>query len=205
LKFDSRGNEQWHIPIEAHHDISYDGTIIQTKDNGYIIVDKTAMTKLTSSGVLQWQRFSPIWYQHYNSIIETDDSGYLVVGLMGREGPTRGTITKFDSNGTQEWEKLFDGSAAITMSSCSQLVKTSGYTNSSHYMTAAIVKINANGELLWKKDYKPTYIDYVWELKAVEQKADKGFAVMEIKSWIWSGDGKEKGLWLLKTDENWDF
>lgn len=26
--------------------------------------------------------------------------------------------------------------------------------------------------------------------------------LMGVKSWSWSGDGKEKGLWVLKTDDN---
>lgn len=317
MKFDSLGNEEWHTPIEAHHEISFDGTISQTKDNGYIVVDQASITKLNSSGVLQWQQIPPVWYQYYNSVIETDDLGYLVVGMIGGLTPARGTIIKFSSNGSQEWEKFFDGEAAITMSSCSQIVKTSGndymiagthqrpsidfelaiaridalgniywvknyahswqtfymgveirpanngfiigstslasdnsqrarmvrisesgdiiwdqsfqwggyettckgirstddgnflfvggYTNSQHYETAIIVKLNSNGDLLWKKDYKPTYQDFVWEFRGVEQTVDSGFILMGIKAWIWSGDGKDKGLWLLKTDKNGDY
>lgn len=317
FKFDSLGNEQWHTPLEAHHEISFDGTILQTKDNGYIITDQASITKLNSNGVLQWQQVTPLWYQYYNSVVETDDSGFLVVGMIGGLGRAKGAITKFDSNGNQVWENLFDSVAAVTMASCNQIIRTSGnnymvagtnqkpsleyelavakiddlgniywvkhyedpwetfymkveirsaangfivgstslakddsnrarmvkisesgdliwdknfqwggyetycksicaladgnflfvggYTDSQFEETAAMVKINANGELLWKKDYKPDYMDFVWDLRDVVQTADKGFAVMGIKAWIWSGDGKDRGLWFIKTDENGDY
>src|SRR5690606_18207878 len=115
-------------------------------------------------------------------------------------------MVKIDENGTLVWDKAFVwGGYESTCEAISSLedgnfLFVGGYTDFYHYETAIIVKIDSSGELLWKKDYKPNYPDFVWEFRGVEQTRDKGFMLMGVKSWIWSGDGKEKGLWILKTD-----
>ena len=44
-------------------------------------------------------------------------------------------------------------------------------------------------------------MDYSWEAFDVKSTNDNGFILSGNKSWIWSGDGKEQGLWVIKTDE----
>jgi hypothetical protein len=156
LKVDSLGYEQWHTQVSGN---TAGVAIIQAKDKGFVMVG-SAVTKIDASGELQWQHLSPSWTQQYNAVVETDDLGYLVVG-MESSAAARGSMTKFSVDGTQQWEKFFDGEASTTMSTCGDIVKTSD----NNYVIAgahqkptvdfelATAEIDAQGNILWIKNY----------------------------------------------------
>jgi hypothetical protein len=48
-------------------------------------------------------------------------------------------------------------------------------------------------------------MDYIWSGSDVKQTTDGGFVLTGAKGWVWNGYGKERGLWVLKTDENGNF
>ena len=93
IRTDASGNEQWN---ETYGGASFDfaSCTIQTNDGGYAMVGTTYsfvdgsgcfwLVKTDSEGRAQWnQTYLVTGSDHGNSLLQTSDSGYLLVGLSG--------------------------------------------------------------------------------------------------------------------------
>jgi len=133
IKLDTNGTIQWQK--------SYGGTgsdearcVKQTNDGGYIIAgisnsnngDVTGnhgmndywITKLSSTGVIQWQKsYGGTGYDEPYCIQKTTDGGYIVAGfsesndgdVTGNHGDYDYWLLKLDSAGTIQWQKSLGG------------------------------------------------------------------------------------------------
>ncbi len=250
VKIDSVGNKQW--------DKRYGGTIDdifwdlqQTADGGYILGgysnsgisgDKTQedrdpthfygdywVVKIDSVGNKQWdKRFGGIMDESLQSIIQTNDGGYVLGGFSSSDSSgdktqhTRGYsdywVVKIDSVGNKEWDKRFGGTDGEGISS---VVKTNdgGYilagssdSNAGGDITALgcvtglyywLVKINDTGNKEWDKAYGSTAAE---GLQHIEHTNDGGYLLSGSSTTATAScDKSENNLgfsqtWVVKID-----
>lgn len=205
LKFDANDELQWNKTYGGSLD-DRGNDIIQTQDGGYVIVgysksadeDVTAnagahdlwIVKLTATGSISWEKsLGYIGTDKAQSVIQTSDDGYFVVGLLdvtasGGEGNSRATQhaggdywgIKLDASGNTEWTKYFGGNNSELPYDTIQTAD-SGYiiigtsdstdvdiTNNKGQYDFWIVKINATGSLVWEKSFGGTGIDEAYSV-----------------------------------------
>ncbi len=93
LKGDSIGGVQW----EKTYGNGTAYSIIETSDGGYVLAANGNITKLDSTGNMQWTNACVV----ANSLIKTDDGGYLVAAGNGA------ALVKLDAEGSTEWSQPY--------------------------------------------------------------------------------------------------
>lgn len=174
--------------------------IIQTSDGGYLIAGSTVdsidytytffnMTKISKSGEEQWMLngssylFTDIGYLYNvgNSVIETNDSGYVAAGSIDYQYfgwlHTDIYVVKTDRTGRILWNyQNFDSSQMFNVAN--QIIQTlddgyilicedGGFLGGFQY--DIIIKLDSDGKEKWRKYYQ------VLNGKSVLQTIDKGF------------------------------
>jgi|TARA_B110000902_G_scaffold242124_1_gene293168 hypothetical protein len=245
-KLDATGNILW------EKSFGFSGTdqafsSIQTLDGGYLItgtLDVTASSqqgndrsslssrhaggdywaiKLDASGTKQWRRFfGGSNTDSANDVIQTEDSGFLMVGLSdsididisNNKGTYDFWVVKINSNGELVWEKSYGGEESdqayeITKTSDGNFVIT-GDTRSdnldviTNYGSADIwtIKISPLGEIIWKKTFGGSSFD---SSKAIIPSRDGGFYIAgnsrSINNDLTSNKGNND-VWVLKISES---
>lgn len=220
IKTNANGIEQWNK--------TYGGTasdfsrfVEQTSDGGYIIVGKTSsygqgdgdiwLIKTNSDGIEQWNKtHGGISYEWGNSVQQTSDGGYIIVGVTNSYGLGAGDVwlLKTNATGDKQWSKTFGGKSWDVGHSV-QKTNDGGYiiaggTQSfgSGYDDVWLIKTDAAGVEQWNKTYGGLEFDVGWY---VLQTSDSGFVIVgETQSY-----GHEEGdVWLIKTNadgiEQWN-
>lgn len=194
VKFDGVGTKLWEKNIGGG---SYEigNSIQQTADGGYILSGQTYsygnldgdyyLVKTDASGNVQWEKtygHPHLQECHYAQI--TPDGGYILVGdadtVPNGLGDTDIWMIKTDSNGDIIWDKVFGGSkkdGGKTVENTSDggfivagITRSFGLTNPDYFL----YKIDALGNLDWKKNYGGTRHDHAY--RAIET-SDFGFAI----------------------------
>ena len=149
-------------------------SIIQTNDNGYMIVgtymDAAYLIKTNGNGIEQWNFTLPQSpSSKFTSFQQTSDGGYIVCGtIRNSTNPTNGSyndaiVIKFDNNGVEQWRNELDGST----NSCDCIKQNiddsytlSGYQNNSPSTPGNwnddgnyLIKLDQNGNLIWSKRF----------------------------------------------------
>ncbi|HMT27436.1 MAG TPA: hypothetical protein PKD96_03965, partial [Candidatus Absconditabacterales bacterium] len=209
LKTDSLGNLQWQKSYGGSYR-DYLNDVKQTSDGGYVVVGTANssdgdvvgshgggdcwLLKLSSTGVIQWQKSIGSDSDDDGIGIEkTSDGGYIVLGcsaanngdISGNHGAHDYWIIKLDDLGNLQWEKSYGGSANDLARSFS---KTSdggyiitGYTESNDgdittlnkgYSDIWIVKIDSLGVIQWQKSYGGSGYD---DPTSISQTSDGGY------------------------------
>lgn len=172
--------------------------IIKTSDNGFLVVGNTDsddgnitvhhgtvsysdfwIVKLTSAGNMSWQKsFGGTQDDFANSVIQTNDGGYIVVGTSRSTDGDLGNgsfdfnatsdiwVVKLSSSGSIEWQKTYGGTGmdfgndiietvdngylivGNTFSSDGDVSSKIGSTNNDDLW---VLKINISGDILWEK------------------------------------------------------
>lgn len=209
LKFSENNTLQWQKTLGGTDD-DRGQDIIQTKDGGYAIVGYSKSTdgnlsenagandfwlcKLDASGNISWQQsFGFLGADIGYALTETNDSGYLITGVLdvsasGGQGnsKTLGTLhaggdywaIKLDTNGQKEWSRFFGGSFTdvpydiiqtsnnnyiIVGSSDSDDVDITGNKGTYDFW---VITISETGVLLWEKSFGGSEIDEAWGIVA---------------------------------------
>lgn len=125
-----------------------------------------------------------------NSIIKTLDGGYVIAGytesndvdIIGNHGRKDFWILKLDSNGIKQWSKCFggslddeatgiiqnpDGTYYVAGSSYSSDGQVTNHIGSSTQPDCWIIKIDADGNLLWSKSYGGTGADNILAMNKI--------------------------------------
>lgn len=163
------------------------------------------LTKIDESGNILWQNsFNNPGFNFVSQLTPTADKGCIIAGFsMGYRDITEAMIIKVDESGNQQWLKTFLWDSFQTKA-YSVKQTNDGYLfcgiNGYSPAEAILVKLTNNGDIQWKKQYYPTYGDYIWNLNDIELTSDNGIILLGGKSWVWSGAGKEAGLWVKKTN-----
>jgi hypothetical protein len=179
----------------------------------YIIVFLISITLLSGipgcgsdvnkKGIIWEKQYSKGGYGAGNFVQQTSDGGFIVIG----DGENKGWDTwliKTDSTGKIIWDKTYGGDYA-DYGYCVQPTSDSGYIFCGSTMVGAdwteayklaeqlwLVKIDANGEVMWEKILGDEHYDTG---RFVQQTSDGGYIVTGIKS-------SNGSLWILKFDSD---
>lgn len=180
------------------------------------------LLKLSSTGNLQWQKsLGGTGNDYASSAIQTGDGDYVVAGttdsnngdVSGNHGLTDGWILKLNSDaGVIYWKKTFGGTNYDVIN---EIIPTTdgGYIfagNSSSnngdvpgnngYVDYWIVKVNADGNVQWKKNLGGTGDD---RATSITQTNDGGYVVAgyaENNNGDVTGNHGGKDYWILKLN-----
>jgi hypothetical protein len=175
VKTDAKGYKIWERSFGGRK-MDEGHCVKQTSDGGYIIVGSTQsfgaggsnvyLIKTDSQGNKLWEKaFKGKYSAEGNSVVQTDDGGYIVVGYTDSPGEEDRDVyvVKTDSNGNKVWEKYFGGSEidfgesiAQTNDGCYIIVGGTlsfGEGESKVYL----VKIDLQGNKIWEKALETEY------------------------------------------------
>lgn len=169
IKYNKSGQLKWvaeYRPYGAPNDIAID-------INGYVYVTssgyKSTMTiKYDSLGVKKWAKTygSPNPGLSYWSKVQTVDNYIYVAGRYGITGNGWGNILlKYDTSGTLIWpsiiannvncEYIYDMKVSNRSKNIYLTGTTIAYENNSVHYKILLIKINSQGNILWKTEYDP--------------------------------------------------
>lgn len=179
----------WRIGDPA---VQEDAYIVKTDANGNIVWEKKYAEKANES----WNA---------DSIQETSDGGYIVVGSMLVYGGGFGGhyLRKIDSNGNLVWEKMFSrqNSPYFFLFSVQQ-------TSDGGYVTAGqlsakpyLLKTDKDGNMVWDKVYGEKLL-YDTEFRSVKQTSDGGYIAAGYIFYGLNESRVESDIIIVKTDEN---
>jgi len=217
VKLDAKGNLQWTKTIGGTKD-DRGASLIQTSDGGYAIAGYITsfgagggdvyVVKLDAKGNLQWTKTigGPADEIGF-SLIQISDSGYAIAGYITSFGAGGGDVyvVKLDANGNLQWTKTIGGPGDEAGYS---LIQTSdgGYAIAGATQSFGagkkedvyVVKLDANGNLLWTKTIGGENDDRGFSLI---QTSDGGYAIAGTTSSFGAG---EEDVYFIKLDKNGD-
>lgn len=245
LKFTAEDQLEWQKTYGGSAD-ERGRSIIQTQDGGYAIIgfslsndgDVTDnaglqdywLAKLDVNGNISWQK--SFGYQGADSgisVIQTNDQGYLVSGILdvtasgGLGNSSRSEnrhaggdywVLKLDTAGTIEWSRYFGGNSTDTPEGIVQ-TDDNGFiivggsdsddTDISNNLGSYdfwVVRISASGNLVWEKSYGGDQID---EARAIVKSDDGNFIITgdtRSNDNDISNNNGAADLWLIKISPN---
>lgn len=181
VKFDQNGNVDWTKNFSVSS-LGLFKSVIQTHDSAYAVtgsgLGNFLMAKMNSFGDTLWTFHRPDSITLVgNSIIETSDHGFIIVG--NAPYPTYGCcyhmMIKVDSMGQYEW-----GGSGSFYGRMYEIVQTINdkYTVVSNQITGPpflrMKKINSNGTGIWEYNYFSAAISYV-AVPSIDITADGGY------------------------------
>ncbi len=141
-----------------------------------------------------------------NSVKQTDDNKYIVVGLTNSFGAGLYDVylLRIDSNGDTLWTRTYGGidddrGSSIQITSDNGYIFT-GYTNSfgAGSYDVYLIRTDSNGDTLWTKTYGGVDDDRGVEVQII---SDGGYI---ITGWTESYGSGSYDVYLIRTDSNGD-
>ncbi|TKJ42474.1 hypothetical protein CEE37_01970 [candidate division LCP-89 bacterium B3_LCP] len=212
IKTDENGNEEW---SEAYGGTGRDAgnDVIQTSDNGYILVAETwsygpgeesiFIIRTDSNGITQWERtFGGSNCDEGFSIRQTSDDGFVIAGCTNSFSMSSSFydmyLIKTDAFGIEQWSRTYGGSGSDVGHDVMQTPDggyiITGATNSSGagMYDVCLLRTDADGNPTWTQTYGGTSAE---EGHSVDLTSDNGFIVTG-----YSLSYSPPGVYLLKTD-----
>jgi hypothetical protein len=236
VKVNSSGTLQWQKNLGGSaDDFAYD--VIETSAGNFIVAGSTKsnngqvtnyrggsdywITKLNSSGTLQWQKtYGSSSDDEANAITQLTNGGYVITGYAQKadgdvqqlNGFRDAWTLKIDENGTLQWQNSYGGSAEQTgfavQSTTDGGCVIGSYTSSQDNnittyggSDAIVFKLDANGNALWNQQYGGSNNEAI---KDMIQTPDGGFAFVADS---YSNDGEvgsnlgQADFWINKLSE----
>jgi len=178
----------------------------------------------SQAGSVSWQRcLGGSERDCAHSVRQTSDGGYIVAGesgsndgdVSGRHGGSDAWIVKLDADGALSWQRCLGGSSRDQAESIQQTSDGgyifAGYTwsndgdvSGSHspinYPDAWVVKLDADGKLVWQRCLGGTLDDFAY---SIQQTSDGGYIVAGY-TMSSKGDVSDKhggyDVWVVKLD-----
>jgi hypothetical protein len=208
-------------PPDIQWNLLYGGTgedyarsVIQTSDNGYLLVGTTAsfgvggdawMVKVDSSGIMQWDKnFGGGGSEYVFAVTKTSDGGYALAAETTSYGAGGFDfwLVKVDSSGTLQWNNTYGGTGN-DVAYCIVQTSDGGYalagTTTSYGLGGDdfwLVKTDSSGNKQWDKTFGGTGNDQAY---SIVQTDDEGYAIAGETSSF--GSGKED-FCLVKIDSS---
>lgn len=171
----------------------------QTADGGSIVAGEMGgdawVLKFSATGAIEWQKvYDGGAVEAASDISQTADGGYVVAGRNGGEA----WVLRLAADGSILWQKNYGGSSTGQALSIRQ-TSDGGYVfaglvtplGAGGISDAWVVKLDANGAMLWEKSYGGAGYDAA---SAIQQTADGGYIV----SGSYDTGGYALDAWLLK-------
>jgi len=217
----------------SSYDLLY--SLQQTSDGGYVLGGTSQsgksgnkntdskggsdywVVKTDANGKKQWERtFGGTYTEDLRSLQQTSDGGYILGGSSNSVTPTvysQYWVVKIDSNGVKQWDRAFgevrqeDQLKSVQQTTDGGYI-LGGYTGCLGYCGAKyyVVKIDANGNMQWEKNYKSTGDDALYSL---QQTSDGGYILGGIMhaGYVYKNTYPSHP-WIIKIDakgnEQWD-
>ncbi|HEX3079770.1 MAG TPA: hypothetical protein VHQ04_04875, partial [Puia sp.] len=139
-----------------------------TNDGGYIIVGTANLTNFTGDifliktnaiGDTLWTRMiGGTGIENGNSVQQTADDGYIIAGSTVGAGGMDAYLVKTDAGGYVTWSKTYgtsssDGAYGVVQTADGGFVFSGFEKQSSLYQYTHLVKVDANGNVLWSKTF----------------------------------------------------
>ncbi|RJP82719.1 MAG: T9SS C-terminal target domain-containing protein [Candidatus Zixiibacteriota bacterium] len=191
IKTDSLGNQVWERNIGgAGHDQGR--SIQQTTDGGYIIAGQkntfsggywdVCLVKTNADGNPTWERtFGGNGYDYGNSVQQTSDGGYIIVGttLSFGAGYDDVYLIKTDASGNLDWQRTFGGNS-FDKGHCVQTTIDGGYAIAGGTSSFGggyqvyLIKTDTNGNETWQCTLGGNNTDFGYSLL---QTNDGGYVI----------------------------
>ncbi len=175
--------------------------VIETNDGGFAIAGYVTsvgngldiwLIKTDSEGNIEWDvSYGGIADEVANSLIQTDDGGYVLAGYIGFGVSKNTLLVKMDKVGMVEWDRILPGHG------CNQVIKTSdgGYALAVSYPDAfGLVITNSSGRTQLKQRF-PGPVDLA-EAQSLVQADDGGYFVA---GWTQNSGLRTYGTLLVRT------
>lgn len=218
IKTDSLGNLIWDYSYDiSDYDVGY--SITQTSDSGYIVVGESRIIegpnsiphllimRIDKTGEIVWSKVYSTPYEGGKSIIQTNDSCFIVCGYTKPENDfwSNFLVFKINSEGDSIWSRNYGGSLKEYANSIKQLDNNdliiSGYradTNNLNEVDSYFVKSNADGDTIWTRIFSGIGYDIS---TSVEITNDGNFAFTGYGEMNEMGN---KDVYLLKMSSDGD-
>lgn len=191
---------------------NYGEKIIQSKDNGYLILgNKTGVigntdayvVKTNYSGNLQWDKAygdnDITWAEDF---VQTKDKGYIITGYktIPPNNDYNFLLLKIDSVGKMEWMKDFGGSgwdmghSIIETPDSGYIMAGETYSYGNGNNDVFLIKTDKKGDSLWSKFYGGAGNDVAYDISACH---DGNYIVTGMSNSFGKG---EYDAYLLKID-----
>ncbi len=196
------------------------GEVKQTSDGGYIFTGTTNCTggrncdvylaKIDEDGNIQWQRtFGGAGNDFGESVQETGDLGFIVVGTKFENRNNNIYLIKTDANGAVSWEKTYEGkreqdARMVRQTSDGGFIvvgSSDSFDSQVGNRDVYLMKTDARGELEWQKTFGGAAYDGG---SSVLQIPGGGYVVVGRKGSFREGaenSGSVSDIYLIKTDE----
>lgn len=221
IKTDENGDTLW---TKTFGEINYDYgfSVLQTNDNGYIVVGKTEIPmdtvytyiiKTDINGDTLWTKTLTSRYNFGYSVQQNNDNGYIIVGETkhnynyGCESDVY--IVKINENGDTLWTRIYDGPYESTLNNdIGQFVLQ---TNDKGFIIAGgtekwgysgwkniyLIRTDINGNTLWTKTYGETCeVCENWAFSMTKTN-DSGYVIC---GYIQNYDTYGKDVYIMKID-----
>jgi hypothetical protein len=188
-------------------------SISQTKDGGYIITGFTEsfgsgqsdvwLIKTDSLGNSEWTKtFGTTENDGGNSVIQTQDSGYLIGGYTAGGYEGNGWLIKTNRYGDTLWTRTFTAFPGCRLFSVKETIDSfyiaTGYISGvgAGFEDVYLIKTNSKGELIWTKTFGSSNTDFGNCVEIIE---DGGYIITGTTS-----SSINSKLWLIRTNESGD-
>ena len=170
VKTDSLGDTLWsHTYGGSDQDKAY--SVHQTMDGGYVMAGFTFsfgagrsdfyLIKTDSLGDTLWSRtYGGSDYDYGNSVKQTSDGGYIVVGWTYSFGSAAAYLIKTDSLGDILWSRTYGGQGWLAPGTGYSVQQTAdggyilvGLWHSASTWGFCLIRTNSSGEILWARWY----------------------------------------------------
>ncbi len=226
--FGAGSNDIWLVKLDSHGDTlwthTYGGTdadrassVIQTSDNGFLIVGDTRsfgagnrdfwVVKTNSKGDTLWTHtYGGMEYDVARSAVEISGEGYILAGETTSFGVGFFDIylVKINYFGDTLWTHTYGGSgeerASSIISTSDECLLVGGYTT--HVFLGDsdfwLIKMNSQGDTLWTRSYGGTKDEYAISIIPT---SDEGFLAAGYTQTLGFSN---LDFWLVKTDSQGD-
>lgn len=185
LKLRRDGRKEWDKFFGAGREDS-PATMVQARDGGYVIAGSTSsfgaggkdilVIKIDRKGRKEWSRtFGGEKDEVANSILQTGDNGFVVVGYTDSfgAGGKDALMIKMNANGAKQWSRIFgnylDEVAMSVYSEEDGSFLLAGFKQTLRpYKDAFVIKVDPLGRKLWQKAYGGPYDDMVYSAVKTE-------------------------------------
>ena len=167
-----------------------------------------ALTRTDRYGQIEWRQWygEEEWSEGFSSVIVSADGGYIAAGSHSHTeqlGQPNIFVVKTDAAGNLVWKKSYgksdfraDGAADITATADGAYL-IAGYTQLQQHKDAYLIKIDANGAILWEKTYGGSGGD---DISRIKPAADGGFVFVGSTSSHGGTGGADYDFYLVKVD-----
>lgn len=216
FKIDSSLDKVWEVFFGQDDIEQGPNNIYLTEDGGFImsgVQDKTVydthdvlLMKVNDGGSIAWyKQFGEEGQDKSNNMGVCSDGGFIIgaESYSHSNGLNDAWVIRTDANGTVLWEKNFGGGGfeeAVHVEQTSDdgfIVAAYTKANATTYSDAMILKLDENGNEVWRKFYGSEKEDYAW---SITESSDGGYVfcgVINADAWDRGGDG-----WMMKLDTN---